>query len=292
MVENKANIISNGLLLLSVAFTLYYMVHSFSKKSSEAIYEHPYQVNKVRYQQNSPLRTSPEPLLALSDIKPESTEHLVSAHEIANTQLSLKLRGIVNSSDKTSSGVIISVGDRQGFYKIGSLLPVGNKAYLSAVFKDHVLINNAGQYEYLWLYEPDAQSLLPAEPDVPIDAAKDTAVFYGQPSVYAEAQNDSQSAFNQVQALAEVNQSVADSFILSAYPIEGTTQLRGYKVEAGRDSDKFKATGLEPGDIVTAINGIPITKPEEILDYYKNKGDVPISFEVERGEAVVSVDIP
>ena len=46
--------------------------------------------------------------------------------------------------------------------------------------------------------------------------------------------------------------------LVNAQPVMEGGQLKGYRLNPGRDRKLFGSVGLRPGDIVTSVNGIPL----------------------------------
>ena len=46
--------------------------------------------------------------------------------------------------------------------------------------------------------------------------------------------------------------------MVNAQPVMEGGQLKGYRLKPGRDRKLFSSVGLQPGDIVTNVNGIPL----------------------------------
>jgi general secretion pathway protein C len=59
-----------------------------------------------------------------------------------------------------------------------------------------------------------------------------------------------------------------DSFIdfISVAPHREDNALVGYRVSPGRNPSLFQAVGLESGDIITQINGLDVTDPEQTME--------------------------
>ena len=208
------------------------------------------------------------------------------------TSLNLILVGVVESSDENSARAIIAAGDKQDVYAINAPLPVGNNITLSKVMSDHVIINNNGQYESLWLYlnDPNAlpisQAVSSPQPVVPSPSGLSSG---RNGSAYGPELNSSQDQGSNP-VLAEVSRNLADVVAMSIYRENG--QVVGYKIRPGRDAEKFKAVGLQADDIVTAINGMPLTNPAKIMEIYKNMGNTTsASLEIKRAGSVITVDV-
>jgi general secretion pathway protein C len=46
-------------------------------------------------------------------------------------------------------------------------------------------------------------------------------------------------------------------------------QLLGYRVAPGRAREAFDTLGFRPGDLVTAVNGLPLSDPANTLRLYQ-----------------------
>jgi general secretion pathway protein C len=219
---------------------------------------------------------------------PKQDQPAVIESNAVKTNLNLTLVGVVESSDENSARAIIASGDKQDVYAINASLPAGNNVTLSKVMVDRVIINNNGQYESLWLYQTD-----PNAPPV------STPVLSPQPIVTKELLSgrngvaygpDGPQERTGDPALAEVSRNLADVVAMSIHRENG--QVVGYKIRPGRDAEKFKAVGLQTDDIVTAINGMPLTNPAKIMEIYKNMGNTTsASLEIKRGGGVITVDV-
>jgi general secretion pathway protein C len=90
--------------------------------------------------------------------------------------------------------------------------------------------------------------------------------------------------------VAEVARTLSDVIAMSIQRENG--HIVGYKIRPGRDAEKFKSFGLQPDDVVTAINGMPLTDPGKIMEVYKNMGTTSsASLEIKRGGSVITVDV-
>jgi general secretion pathway protein C len=224
---------------------------------------------------------------------PKQDQPAVIESQAVKTQLNLILVGVMESSDENSGRAIIASGDKQDVYAVNAPLPAGNNVTLSKVMSDRVIINNNGSYESLWLYQNDpnappisqvavrqspAQQILPQSSPYPS----------GRPGPSQEMQSPADASGNP--AVAEVSRNLSDVLAMSIQRENG--QVIGYKIRPGRDAEKFKSLGLQTDDIVTAINGMPLTNPAKIMEVYKNMGNTTsASLEIKRGGSVITVDV-
>jgi general secretion pathway protein C len=75
-------------------------------------------------------------------------------------------------------------------------------------------------------------------------------------------------------------------------PMYASGQLKGFRVYAGRDRQKFAKLGLKPGDVVTQINGVPLSDAQrgmEILRSLGNAGAAQVT--LERGGATTTLTV-
>ncbi len=206
------------------------------------------------------------------------------------TQLNLVLVGVMVSSDESSARAIIASGDKQDVYAINAPIPVGNNVTLSKVMSDRVIINNNGQYESLLLYQedPNAPGISQASAPTVQQIVPQQANAYpsGRPGPSPEMQSPNTGD----PALAEVSRNLSDVLAMSIHRENG--QVVGYKIRPGRDAEKFRSLGLQADDVVTAINGMPLTNPAKIMEVYKNMGNTTAaSLEIKRGGSLITVDV-
>lgn len=213
-----------------------------------------------------------------------------------DTQLNLVLRGVFGSTTETAARAIIVAGDKADVYAVGDTLPVGNQVTLAKVLDVRVIINNNGKFESLWMYkeDPNAPKLtaqFSAPPPVnrqqsqqrpqrrPLEAGQSPA--YDSPAPADQAPEPS---------MAEVTKTLADVVAMSIYREGG--QVVGYKIRPGRNAQAFDSLGLQTDDIVTAVNGVPLSTPGKIMEIYKSMGSATsANLEIRRGGSTVNLDV-
>ena len=167
-----------------------------------------------------------------------------------DTTLALTLHGIVAGKNaKDSRALIVANGDEEP-YAVGASLPGG--AVIRAIFPDRVLLERGGRVEALRLPKSDM----------------------GQGQTTAVAQDDNQAPpplSNPVpQNLGELRQQIAQNpqrlmDVIRAMPVQEQGKLTGYRIYPAGNSPMFAQLGLHPGDVVTAVNGIPLTDPAQSM---------------------------
>ena len=160
------------------------------------------------------------------------------------TQMPLVLSGVMATPDPAYGFAFIGESAAMAkFKRIGDPLPGGAK--LHAVYPDRVTLDRGGRLESLLLPRTDLASRLAAPPT-------QTAAARPQPPPAQFAQN--------LRRIAETNPGAFTEIVRPQPVYDGATQ-RGYRVYPGRNRAQFARLGLQPGDLVTAVNGTPLSDP-------------------------------
>ncbi|HEX7048263.1 MAG TPA: type II secretion system protein GspC [Gammaproteobacteria bacterium] len=180
---------------------------------------------------------------------------VAAAADAPETRLNLKLRGVLASNDPLLSRAVISSGNDEKVYAVGATVPGG--ATLEAVLADRVILRRAGRLETLRLPREGVDSSIS----------------------YAETEPEMEPAAEELPSdITEMREEILESptrlaELLRYSPVlEGGT-IRGYRVYPGRDRASFAQLGLQPGDIVTAINGTPLSDPGRAMEMLNNMTD-------------------
>ncbi|WP_039916847.1 type II secretion system protein GspC [Cellvibrio mixtus] len=241
--------------------------------------------------------TNAEPAAAVEAQQTPATQGI--ENNAADTQLNLILRGVLSSNDEKAARAIIATGDKADVYGIGDTLPAGNNVTLAKVLDLRVIINNNGSFESLWMYkdDPNAPKLgavaAPPAGNPAVSGGYANPPYQQQPPVLV----DKSSSFNSpAQAaagdpgMAQVGKTLADVVAMSIYRENG--QVVGYKIRPGRNAQKFTELGLQTDDIVTAVNGVPLSSPGKIMEIYKSMGSATsANLEIRRGGSTVNLDV-
>lgn len=184
-----------------------------------------------------------------------------AAADAPETRLNLKLRGILAADPNEYSRAIIGSGNEDKVYSVGAALPGG--ASVEAVLADRVLLRRAGRLETLRLPRDSAGS----------------GVSYEEP---ARVEESAQPDFAQMRQEI-VQDPTRLSELLRYSPVLENGEIRGYRVYPSRDRARFSQMGLQPGDVVTAINGTPLSDPGQAMEMLNNLTDASnITLTVER----------
>lgn len=174
------------------------------------------------------------------------------------TTLNLTLRGVVAASpDIRQSLAIIAANGTGQMYAVGAQLPGG--ARLQSVYPDHVMLSLNGRLQTLGLPKSSSSS---GGSDTSLTSPAIPPVVYGSNLPATENLNQLRNE------LVSHPERLLD--MMRAMPVMEDGKLTGYRVFPVGNSKAFGKLGLEPGDVVTAVNGIPLNNPAQSLQVLNN----------------------
>jgi general secretion pathway protein C len=210
-------------------------------------------------------------------------------NEATATRLQLVLQGVVTASNPVNSRAMIEYQKKQDLYQIGDALPVGKRVTLAKVLSDRVILDNAGRYESLLLYDEgkvlqprsSARSTISQRPAAGPGSEK-VMDRRGDETITKMASEYRRQLISNPTSLADViNVSVAK---------DPDGSVIGYKVRPGRHREQFTQFGLKNGDVVTQINGIELNNPTRALEVYRLLREAQeATFSVRRGQEEISI---
>lgn len=167
------------------------------------------------------------------------------------TELKLVLHGTVARAEAEAGYAMIA--DEHGIersYKVGDALPDGAK--LSAVYADHVIIDNHGSRETLSLPRETLDAARRAASAPQTGSASAATPLYVAPRM-AYGKLDWQKT------RAEITADPARALQqLDIQPVFNGTQMRGVRLGGNASNPLVAAAGLQANDVVTAVNGVPL----------------------------------
>ena len=174
-----------------------------------------------------------------------------------DTTLSLTLRGIVSitsTKDDTSGSVIIesSRGGDSKLYHTGQTIDNADGATLHSVYTDRALLNRSGRIETLRF-------------------PKDLTASAGGPMAMPPLPQAQGQAAPLRDVLSENAARLQDIIRPAPHVQEG--QIVGFRVNPGRDRAAFEALGLQPGDVVTDVNGTVLDDISQGLQIFQSLGE-------------------
>lgn len=181
-----------------------------------------------------------------------------------DTTLALTLHGIVAGKRVQDSRALIVVNGDEQPYAVGAQLPGG--ALIRAIYPDRVMLERDGRVEALRL--PKADLGQSTQAPARFSAAPTAGLGQAPPQDLGQLR---QQIVSNPQRLMDV---------VRAMPVMQGGKLSGYRVYPAGNSPAFAQLGLRPGDIVTGVNGIPLTDPAQsmrVLSALKTSDQISIS---------------
>lgn len=213
--------------------------------------------------------------------------------EAVDTSLSLTLVGTIASGEDRASRAFIEDGSEHDSFSPGDELTLGPRGVtLAKVMKDRVILDNNGRYETLWLYqgENDFANRQPVANNRPITTRRPVA----------RPDNDRRRARDLVNAVRPEEGQTAPSarqistvneLINVSMHREGG-QLVGFKINPKRDRQLFEQLGLQPNDVITAVNNTALNDTSQAMEVYRSLSTASqATLEIMRDGTTVSVDI-
>lgn len=208
------------------------------------------------------------------------------------TRLDLVLRGVIAFTADGAGSAIVEHRGQQAVYSVDDVLPVPGRVTLAKVMPLQVVLDNGGTYELLLLYQPsDLDSQLGA-----LRAAVPSAASAAQPEGAAlvidkRADQDATAlASSYRDQLYQNPQSLAELVRIAAVREGG--ELRGYRLTPGRDRAQFEQLGFRTGDLVVAVNGMPLSDPANTMRLYQAmRAASEASFDLLRSGEAIAVSV-
>ena len=172
-----------------------------------------------------------------------------NAANAPDTTLALTLHGIVAGKRASDSRALIVVNGDEEPYAVGAQLPGG--AVIHSIYPDRVLLERDGRLEALRL---------------PTDDTSASGISMQQQPVMRRQPMPAPQNLGQLrQEIADNPQRLMD--VVRAMPVmdQQTHKLTGYRIYPAGNPSQFNLLGLKPGDVVTAVNGIPLTDPAQSM---------------------------
>lgn len=229
--------------------------------------------------------TRPSPLeetAAIPLFGEERATPVVPVVTAAETRLNLRLLGLATGATPEQGWAIIADGSRpERLFRVGQVVTGGN-VRLQQVLADHVLLERGGRHEILRLPRTEATGSGSARASSSSSASLQQRASPAPPEAATVGANPA-TAGNPVIARAEWLSSPERILqAVRAQPVLRDGGLYGLEVRPARNAREFARAGLQPGDIITAIQGRPlhsIASPESLFQELSTVSQVELSVE-------------
>ena len=239
----------NLILITLIAYTAAHMswqiVASFTPQTQTTIISRAVAKPETR----TSLSTVPQHhVFGEADKEPVAIDQPIEAPE---TRLRLELTGLFASTNpKDSIAIISEKNGKDESYRVGDSVP-GN-ATLHEIYTDRVILSRLGKLETLRLKEPAekleiGRSELPTAPD---NTPRTSPMLKEMQEMY---KTDPQKLFSQMRLT----------------PVTEDGRITGYRF-SHNNREFMKQIGLTTQDIITAVNGIPVTDSAKLFAMMKD----------------------
>ncbi len=192
-----------------------------------------------------------------------------------DTSLSWTLKGVFTNPDASRSAAILSPqGQSEKLYRVGASLPGNVK--LQEVFADRVILDRGGRLETLRLKRHDT-------PAARSNSSRRSAAAALPTATQDEPRVDRDAWVNDPQRFLDV---------ISANPVMEDGVLYGLEVSPARNAREFEAAGFVPGDVITEVNGSPVSEITDYRDLLAELADASsVSVSLERNGEPMNITI-
>ena len=172
------------------------------------------------------------------------------------SRLNISLRGVrVGASEQDGSAIIDAENGRQQIVRVGEEIAPG--ITVEAIHPDRIEINRRGARESLYLRDRERRQARQAASGTPVTPAA--------------TQTPSSSP-----RTPELDQLIEE---LDLGPHLRDGQLIGFDIGSDANRDWLARFGLEPGDVILALNDTPVSAPDALARALSASGDVRLSLE-------------
>jgi general secretion pathway protein C len=200
-----------------------------------------------------------------------------AAANAPETQLNLKLLGILSSrGNNRFSRALIGDGTNEQPYAVGDQVTRG--VILKEIYADRVILSRNGRLETLRLTKdqssaPETTTAQAGEDNPDVDPNAATLV--------------------KIRDQIVADPSKAEDFLrIEPARVPGGNGQIGYRVTPGKDRRLFTSSGLQPGDVVTAVNGVQLSDPAKSLQLLGDLTDADqLSLVVQRGGSSQTINV-
>ena len=186
------------------------------------------------------------------------------------TRLNLTLRGIYSTGDEQAIAIIASGGGNEKFYHVGDVIAGGPT--LKDVYWDRVILENNQRIETLRLPRSKRGGInvvAAREAGGSVQLADQDQFAYGQaisdPAISTGPASVSATNLGRLREQILQNPGRLGDMLQARPARDEGGQFQGYTLIPQGNAQMFGQLGLQSGDVVTAVNGITIDRPDKGL---------------------------
>jgi general secretion pathway protein C len=208
-------------------------------------------------------RAAPPPAAVAAPMAPLDIGGLVNAHLFGNaavqasgdaanappSSMPLVLAGVLATEDpKLGMAIIGESAQAAKVVSVGQQVPGG--AQLHSVYSDRAIIDRSGVLESVYLPRRSNGQIGAPPPPMPVAAA-----------------NNSEAMVERMRKLVSDDPGLIGQ-VMRPQPVFAGGQMKGFRLYPGANRQAFARLGLRAGDMVTAINGTPLTDKDRAQEIF------------------------
>lgn len=209
----------------------------------------------------------------------EQTSAPVVKTDAPDTRLNLTLKGVLAATPMENAAAIISLGKngKEDVYSVGDKV---SSASLVEIHADRVILKRGGKMETLRMPKDSNDSFIKGAPT-------------GNNRNRASRPSTPGAMLSDIRKQILKNPTSFGKYAIPV-PYNENGKLRGYRLQPQGDSSLFDAVGLNPNDVLIAINGVELNNPAKGLKalrslqkakqlditVLRNGAEMPLHFEI------------
>ena len=205
-----------------------------------------------------------------------------SSGDHPKTSLNLKLVGLMYSTDQKQARAIIE-SEADGARSFSTHDRVADKVEVYSIEPDRVILLHAGRREALLLDPEEEKPGAAAESEAqPASGPGSTQVSTGAPQ---------ESPASSADAPKKIDDVMRD---FTATPVMQEGELLGFRLNAVRNPKILVEWGIDPEDVITAVNGIPLNSQGRIMVLYdklKKQREFELTLNNSGNSRTITVDL-
>jgi general secretion pathway protein C len=189
------------------------------------------------------------------------------------TRLNLTLHGVFVADEAEKGEAIIGTsGNVQKYYKVGNAVMSG--VTLQAVFEDRVVLLRNGRSEVLRFPKVSQPRSLTSTSKASSRQSSSPRRGFG-PSVTASDANRNLKKYSDL--LRDEPLKVFE--YIRFVPVKSRDGMKGYRILPQKNRELYNQLGVRPSDLVTSVNGIPLSNDKEamkLIDQLKDSQSIQV----------------
>ncbi len=232
----------NSILIIACSYTLAQLTWSFVPDEDQQSAPASYNTNnKTKKITNNYREIADAHLFGVF----QQTAQKVTQADAPETRLNLVLKGVLATNPMEYGNVIIAMGKngKEDTYGLGDKV---SSATIKEIYADRVILERAGKLETLRMPKDNSGNLITSTPNT---ALSKQTMASGPGAVLSDIRK---------QILK--NPTSFGKFAIPV-PVKENGVVKGYRLQPQGDRSLFDAVGLNPSDVIVAINGIKLNNP-------------------------------